>query len=189
MPADGVCSEILQRRSRGIARPQTKGLKIAQHFPGLAYVNGEGVRPDDAEAARWFARAAAQGFAQAQFMLGLMTLDGRGVPKDLLHGYAFLVMAGQGGVRSAIRVVQKLALTEAQHGQAQQIIDDWKPKPESPLAGIASPREEELLGLDRHIGEVVDPSTWPASAIGVVALRISTRMAGARARSLHPGSC
>jgi V8-like Glu-specific endopeptidase len=147
-----------------------QGLQIAQHFLGLAYVNGEGVRPDDAEAARWFARAAAQGFAQAQFMLGLMTLDGRGVPKDLVQGYALLVMAGQGGVRSAARVVQKMALTEAQHGQAQQIIDDWKPKAESLLAGIASPREEELLGLDRHIGEVVDPSTWPASAIGVVAV-------------------
>jgi hypothetical protein len=103
-------------------------------------------------------------------MLGLMTLDGRGVPKDLVQGYAFIVMAGQGGVRSAVRVVQKLALTEAQRGQAQQIIDHWKPKPESPLAGIASPQEEELLGLDRHIGEVVDPSTWPASAIGVVAV-------------------
>jgi uncharacterized protein len=147
-----------------------QGLGVAQHFLGLAYVNGEGVRPDDAEAARWFARAAAQGFAQAQYMLGLMTLDGRGVPKDLVQGYALIVMAGQGGVRSAPRVVQKLALTEAQRAQAQEIIDHWKPKPESILAGVANPRAEELLGLDRHIGEVVDPSTWPASAIGVVAV-------------------
>jgi uncharacterized protein len=147
-----------------------QGLQVAQHFLGIAYANGEGVRPDDAEAARWFARAAVQGFAQAQFMLGLMTLDGRGVPKDLVQGYAFIVMAGQGGVRSTARVVQKLALTEAQRGQAQEIIDHWKPKPESPLADIASPREEGLLGLDRHIGEEVDSSTWPASAIGVVAV-------------------
>ena len=29
-----------------------QGLQIAQHFLGLAYANGEGVRPDDAEAAR-----------------------------------------------------------------------------------------------------------------------------------------
>jgi V8-like Glu-specific endopeptidase len=79
-------------------------------------------------------------------------------------------MAGQGGVRSAARVVQKLALTEAQRAQAQEIIDHWKPKPESSLAGFANPRAEELLGLDRHIGEVVDPSAWPASAIGVVAV-------------------
>jgi V8-like Glu-specific endopeptidase len=147
-----------------------QGLQIAQHFLGLAYVNGEGVRPDDAEAARWFARAAAQGFAQAQFMLGAMTLDGRGVPRDLVQGYAFIVMAGRGGVRSAGRIVQTMALTEAQRAQAQEIIDHFKPKPESPLAGVANPRAEELLGLDRHFGEVVDPSTWPASAIGVVAV-------------------
>jgi V8-like Glu-specific endopeptidase len=147
-----------------------QGLPVAQHFLGLAYANGEGVRPDDPEAARWFARAAAQGFAQAQFLLGLMTLDGRGVPKDIVQGYAFSVMAGQGGVRSAARTVQKLALTEAQRGQAQEIIDHWKPRPESSLAGFANPRAEELLGLDRHIGEVVDPSSWPASAIGVVAV-------------------
>jgi uncharacterized protein len=146
-----------------------QGLAVAQHFLGIAYVNGEGVRSDDAEAVRWFARAAAQGFAQARYMLGMMTMDGRGVPKDLVQGYAFMVMAGQGGVRSAGRVVQKLVLTEAQRGQAQEIIDRWKPKPESSVAGVANPRAEELLGLDRHIGEVVDPSSWPASAIGVVA--------------------
>jgi V8-like Glu-specific endopeptidase len=147
-----------------------QGLPVAQHFVGMAYVNGEGVRADDVEAARWFARAAAQGFAQAQFMLGLMTLDGRGVAKDPVQGYALMVIGGQGGVRSAARVVQKLALTEAQRGQAQEIIDHWKPKPESSLAGVANPRAEELLGLDRHIGEVVDPSIWPASAIGVIAV-------------------
>jgi len=147
-----------------------QGLPVAQHFLGIAYVNGDGVRPDDAQAARWFARAAAQGFAQAQYMRGLMTLEGRGFAKDPVQGYAFIVIAGQGGVRSAARVVQKLALTEAQRAQAQQIIDHWKPKPESSLAGVANPREQELLGLDRHIGEVVDSSTWPASAIGVVAV-------------------
>jgi V8-like Glu-specific endopeptidase len=147
-----------------------QGLQVAQHFMGMAYVNGEGVRANDAEAARWFARAAAQGFAEAEFMLGLMTLDGRGVAKDPVQGYAFIVMAGQGGVRSAARVGQKLALTEAQRGQAKEIIDHWQPKPESSLAGVANPRAEELLGLDRHIGEVVDSSAWPASAIGVVAI-------------------
>jgi V8-like Glu-specific endopeptidase len=128
------------------------------------------VRGDEAEAARWFARAAAQGFAQAEYMLGLMTLDGRGVPKDPVQGYAFIVMAGQGGVRSAARVGQTLALSEGQRGQAKEIIEHWKPKPESSLAGVASPPAEELLGLDRHIGEVVDSSAWPASAIGVVAI-------------------
>jgi hypothetical protein len=117
-----------------------------------------------------FARAAVQGFSQAQYMLGLMTMYGRGVPKDLMQGYAFIVMAGRGGVRSAARAVQNLELTNAQRVQAQEIIDHWKPKPESSLASVANPRAEGLLGLDRHIGEVVDPSTWPASAIGVVTI-------------------
>jgi len=147
-----------------------QGLAVAQHFLGLAYVNGDGVRPDDAEAARWFTRAAAQGFAQAQYMLGLMNVDGRGAPKNSVQGYALMVMAGQGGVRSAARIVQNLKLTEAERAQAQQIIAHWSPKPESSVAGVANPRAEDLLGLDRHIGEVADPSTWPASAIGVVSV-------------------
>jgi V8-like Glu-specific endopeptidase len=103
-------------------------------------------------------------------MIGLMTLDGRGVGKDLLQGYAFMVMAGRGGVRSAARIVQNLTLTEAQRAQAQEFMAHWTPKPESSLAGIANPRAEELLGLDRHIGEVADPTAWPASAIGVVSV-------------------
>jgi V8-like Glu-specific endopeptidase len=147
-----------------------QGLQIAQHFLGLAYLNGEGVRPDDAEAARWFARAAAQGFSQAQFMLGLLNVDGRGVAKNVTQGYALLVIAGQAGVRSAARIVPKLSLTEAQRAQAKEIIEQWKPQPESSVAAIANPRAEELLGLDRHLGEVADPSSWPASAIGVVAV-------------------
>jgi len=147
-----------------------QGLAVAQHFLGLAYVNGDGVRCDDAEAARWFARAAAQGFAQAQYMLGLMNLDGRGVAKDPVQGYALMVMAGRGGVRSAARIVQNLKLNEAERAQAQQIIARLTPKPESSVAGVANPRAEDLLGLDRHIGEVADPSTWPASAIGVVSV-------------------
>jgi uncharacterized protein len=147
-----------------------QGLQVAQHFLGMAYWRGEGVQRDDAEAARWFARAAAQGFPQAQYILGLMTMNGRGVAKDVVQAYALFYMSGQGGVRAAARATQnvKLKLTEAQRVQAQEIIDHWKPKLESSLPDIANPKAEGLLGLDRHFGEVVDPSTWPASGIGVV---------------------
>jgi uncharacterized protein len=145
-----------------------QGLPVAQHYLGLAYVNGDGVRLDEAEGAQWFARAAAQGYAPAQFMIGLMMLDGRGVREDVVQGYAWIVMAGQGGVRSASRTIQGLALTEPQRAQARDIISRWTPKAESSAAGATSLRAEELLGLDRHLGEVVDPKSWPASAIGVV---------------------
>ena len=147
-----------------------QGLGIAQHFLGLAYVNGEGVRPSDEEAVRWFSRAAAQGFAPSQYLLGSMLLDGRGLQPDAVQGYAWIVMAGQGGVRSAGRAVQRLALTEAQRAQAQEIMARWKPKPESSIAAIANPGANDLLGLDRHLGEVADATSWPAAAIGVLAV-------------------
>jgi uncharacterized protein len=102
-------------------------------------------------------------------MLGLMTLGGKGVPKDLVQGYALVVLAGQGGVRSAPRVIHQLELTGAQRAQAQDIIGRWRPKLESSLASVVNAQPEDLLGLDRHTGEAVDPSSWPASAIGVVA--------------------
>jgi uncharacterized protein len=147
-----------------------QGLGVAQHFLGLAYVNGEGVRPNEEEAARWFSRAAAQGFASSQYMLGLMLLDGRGLVRDVVQGYAWIVMAGQGGVRAAGRTVQRLPLAEAQRAQAQAIVAQWKPKPESAIATVVNPGADDLLGLDRHLGEVADATTWPASAIGVVAV-------------------
>jgi len=45
-----------------------QGLPIAQHFLAWSIVNGEGVRPEDAER-RDGRQGRAQGFAQAQFML------------------------------------------------------------------------------------------------------------------------
>jgi TPR repeat protein len=144
-----------------------QGLPVAQHFLGLAYANGEGVRPDRAEAARWFGRSAAQGFAQSQYMLGLSMLNGSS-QEDRVQGYAWLVLAGQAGVRAAGRVIPKLTLTETQRAQAQGVIAQFRPKPESASADVASPRPEDLLGLDHHFGEILDASTWPASAIGVV---------------------
>jgi V8-like Glu-specific endopeptidase len=145
-----------------------QGLAVAQHYLGIAYINGEGVASNYSEAGRWFSRAAAQGFAQSQYMLGLMMLDGRGTAQDAVQGYAWLVMAGRNGVRSAGRDLQRVKLTETQRAQAQAMIASWKPRLESADAGVANPRPEQLLGLDRHIGEVVDPTSWPASSIGVV---------------------
>ena len=46
------------------------------------YVQGRGVRQDDAQAAQWFRKAAEQGVAQAQYNLGVMYAKGRGVRQD-----------------------------------------------------------------------------------------------------------
>ena len=49
---------------------------------GLRYYNGDGVRKDLAEAAKWFRKAAEQGFAPAQSDLGRSYHNGEGVPQD-----------------------------------------------------------------------------------------------------------
>jgi V8-like Glu-specific endopeptidase len=149
-------------------RAAEQGLEIAQHSLGVAYFNGEGIARDNAEAARWFKRAAEQGFSRSQYMLGTMYLDGRGVPKNLVQGYAWVVLAGRRGAPA--RVSESVTLTPQQLVQAEEIMGRWKPKPESFLPSVADPRPEEILGLDPHVGEFADPGTWPASAIGVVAV-------------------
>ena len=145
-----------------------QGLEIAQHHLGIAYINGDGIERDDAKAAKWFKRAAEQGFSRSQFMLGRMYLEGRGVSKDLVQAYAWVVLAGRRGVPT--RVSESLTMTPQQLEQANEIIGRWKPKPESSLPSVADPRSEEILGLDSHVGEFADPETWPASAIGVIAV-------------------
>jgi uncharacterized protein len=151
-----------------------QGLEIAQHNLGIAYINGDGIEHDDGEAARWFKRAAEQGFFRSQLMLGRMYLDGRGVPKDLVQGYAWVVLAGRRGAPT--RISESLTLTPQQLVQAAEIIGHWKPKPESSLASVADPRPEEILGFDPHFGEFADPKTWPASAIGVVAVAFGQKI-------------
>jgi TPR repeat protein len=52
-------------------------------------MDGKGVLPDDAEAARWFLEAAAQGIPDARFRLAQMYVQGHGVPQDDLQAYVW----------------------------------------------------------------------------------------------------
>ncbi len=59
-----------------------EGYSAAQNNLGVMYENGEGVREDVAEAAKWFRLAAEHGHAGAQNSLGLLYQNGNGVAKD-----------------------------------------------------------------------------------------------------------
>ena len=48
----------------------------------MAYLNGEGVPQDDAQALIWFRKAAEQREPTAQFEIGQAYATGRGVPRD-----------------------------------------------------------------------------------------------------------
>lgn len=60
-----------------------RGDAQAQYELGSRYFYGQGLQPDDAQAAQWFRRAADQGRADAQNFLAMMYRDGRGLTLDL----------------------------------------------------------------------------------------------------------
>jgi TPR repeat protein len=53
---------------------------------GQAYAEGDGVRENAAEAAKWFRLAADQDSAAGEYELGKCYLQGKGMPKDLTEG-------------------------------------------------------------------------------------------------------
>ena len=69
----------------------------AQFNLGLMYGTGRGVRPDDAEAVRWYRLAADQGHAIAQNSLGVMYSSGRGVAQDDAEAVRWYRLAAEQG--------------------------------------------------------------------------------------------
>lgn len=55
---------------------------MAQNNLGVTYANGDGVRKNFQQAAKWYRRVADQGAADAQSNLGLTYANGIGVRKD-----------------------------------------------------------------------------------------------------------
>ena len=69
----------------------------AQLDLGKAYVEGRGVKRDDASAAIWYRKAALQGNAEAQLRLGALYAEGHGVPSDDFQAYVWFSAAARGG--------------------------------------------------------------------------------------------
>ena len=78
-----------------------QGNAAAQTMLGIMYLQGQGVPPDLALAARWLRAAAAQGNAQAQYRLALMHLAGDGVAQDRAAAAALLRAAAEQGLAPA----------------------------------------------------------------------------------------
>jgi hypothetical protein len=82
-----------QQAETGDARPE---LRL-----GLAYIAGEGVPKDPAEAARLFRKAAEEGNATAQACLGELYYKGVGVEKDLPEAARWYRMGAEQGYAPA----------------------------------------------------------------------------------------
>lgn len=74
---------------------------VAQRLLANAYLSGEGVAQDTAEAVRWLRLAAEQRDAAAQYVLGILYDEGRGVPLDLREAVKWYELAAQQGMPDA----------------------------------------------------------------------------------------
>lgn len=84
-----------------VKRLAEKGYAEAQYWLGKMYGNGEGVKMDYAEAAKWWSKAAEQGHAEAQYWLGFMYECGSGVPKDESEAVKWYRKAAEQGYAAA----------------------------------------------------------------------------------------
>lgn len=92
---------------------------------------GQGVPRDAAAARQWYHRAAHSGelgSAHALRGLGGMLMTGEGGPEDRPLGYAYLVLALEGGDQTAAAVIQRMQhlIDDNVRAQAQPIITAWR---------------------------------------------------------------
>ena len=80
-----------------------RGQAVAQFKLGNLYYEGESVRQDYLEAAKWFRMAAEQGYAVAQNALGCQIQDGYGVKQDYQEAAQWYEKAAEQGYASAQR--------------------------------------------------------------------------------------
>lgn len=74
----------------------------AQALLGIIYQDGDGVRADDREAAKWYGLAAAQGHRASQYALGAMYEEGEGgLPKDVGRAVSYYTLSAKQGFDKA----------------------------------------------------------------------------------------
>ena len=74
-------------------------------------LNGFGIKPNPAEARKWFALAAAQGDPKSQRQLGSFYAKGLGVVQNKILAYMWIDIARGLGDQSAIRAINELTET------------------------------------------------------------------------------
>jgi len=104
-----------------------QGDPLAQNALGLRYAQGDGVKLDEQEAARWFTKAAEQGNVAAQSKLGSLYWAGRGVPASLHDAYFWTVLARAGGDKGSKELAKLIGdhMTRAQSEQIEQDANTW----------------------------------------------------------------
>jgi hypothetical protein len=113
-----------------------QGDPAAENALGLLYAQGDAkhaVKPDEAQAAQWFAKAAEQNYVPAQSKLGALYWDGRGMAPSLNQAYFWTVLARAGGDQGSKTLAPLLAshMTRAQAAEIEQRAEIWYQQHES----------------------------------------------------------
>lgn len=133
----GLCYEFMKGVPQDFATAQqwyekaaVQGHAGAQVNLGSLYDSGRGGPQDFKLARTWYRRSADQGNGVAQRSLGLMSERGRGVPQDVVEAQKWYILAEANGDMLATELRDALAkhMTAAQLFQAQQRVQEWKPK-------------------------------------------------------------
>jgi TPR repeat protein len=80
-----------------LRRMAQKGDAAAENALGLRYATGDGVKPNEREAVRWFTKAAEQGNIGAQSKLGSVFFRGRDIPQNFNQAYFWMALARANG--------------------------------------------------------------------------------------------
>lgn len=81
-----------------IEKSAIRGDAVAQYNLGMMYLNGDGVRMDDAKAVYWLTKAAEKGDSRAQFNLGWFYANGSlNIPPDYKEARKWFQMAHDNG--------------------------------------------------------------------------------------------
>jgi putative methionine-R-sulfoxide reductase with GAF domain len=134
-PAAYPASSAANNSSRSVATSTLAQLRqhaeqgdpLAQNALGLRYAQGDGIKLNEEEAARWFTKAAEQGNIAAQSKLGSLYWVGRGVPASLHDAYFWTVLARAGGDKGSKELAKLIGdhMTRAQSEQIEQDADAW----------------------------------------------------------------
>jgi localization factor PodJL len=108
------------------------------HNLAVAYAEGNGVKKNYTEAARWFSQAAALGLTDSEFNLAVLYERGLGVPQSLTDAYKWYTIAAvQGDVESKARVsALATQLSADDRAAAQKAADSFKPAQPNRAANV-----------------------------------------------------
>ena len=121
-----------------LQQPATLGNSEAQFLLGTCYYNGEGIKRDVDEAARWFRKAAEQGDIDAQYKLGLSYLSGSGVAYREDEAVYWLQKAGEQGHPKAQLTLGDLYYKEGNNHNMSKAFDWYQKAGELAVASRAN---------------------------------------------------